>query len=196
MGLNMLTKAVARCVAGVHESETSLTNPSRKAEAVAPRLRVDFMRALYIIDSQGSLWFSHAAEVLVQPASVVGEKRASTSHKSENKVLADSQLLAMELRSIFRRARTGGASIQECFSQFDPAKIGCALAGAGVHKIGGLVVLIICRRCHGTNTLPPSLLPCAPHDAIEISESTDFFGRGRLPVRDVAGICRLRLQPL
>lgn len=102
VGLNMLTKALARSVIGDDEQEC----------------RIDFMRAIYVVDGEGALWFSHASDVRVWPSMKPVEDSGA------NLVLPAHQLVKSELKRALIRAINSGASIEELFTHFDPFKRG------------------------------------------------------------------------
>eukprot|EP00752_Nemacystus_decipiens_P001473 g1448.t1 len=102
VGLNMLTKALARSVMDDGTQEC----------------RLDFMRAVYIVDGEGTLWFSHATNVRVGPS------RKPVEDVGANLVLPAFQLVKSELKRILVRAMSAGASVEEVFAHFDLFKRG------------------------------------------------------------------------
>lgn len=102
VGLNMLTKALAKSVMGDDGQE----------------YRLDFMRAIYIVDGEGALWFSHATDVHVWPSPKPVEDNGA------NLVLPAYQLVKSELKRVLGQAINTGASIEELFAHFDPSKRG------------------------------------------------------------------------
>lgn len=56
----MLTKAVAKYVTKVDSFEQGQEN---KSATLTYSPSIDYMRAFYIVDREGALWFSHAARV-------------------------------------------------------------------------------------------------------------------------------------
>lgn len=131
VGLNMLTKAVANCAMGV------CTTGSRANEALPPaqsavsmsqgrqaeETRLDLMRAVYIVDSLGILWFSHADEMRVRPLYVNIENKTCINH-GRSRVQAATQLVALELGRVLQLAANDGLSMEECFTHFDPHNCG------------------------------------------------------------------------
>ncbi len=87
----MLTKALANCVMGDDVQEFG----------------IDFLRAVYVVDRNGTLWFSHAEDMHLRPS----QKKVS--------VLPAYQLVKSELQRILGRAMNAGASVDEVFSHFD-----------------------------------------------------------------------------
>lgn len=87
----MLTKALVNCVMDGDVQEH----------------RVDFMRAVYVVDGEGVLWFSHAEDLHLR-----------TSQKKVS-VLPACWLVKSQLRRILGRAIQAGASIEELFLHFD-----------------------------------------------------------------------------
>lgn len=102
VGLNMLTKALAKRVMGEDGQE----------------YRLDFMRAIYVVDGEGTLWFSHATDVRVWPS-----QKPVEGHDT-NLVLPAYQLVKSELKRILGQAINAGASVEELFAHFDPFKRG------------------------------------------------------------------------
>lgn len=127
VGLNMLTKAVAKWVMGSSAVESD-PRRSQSREPISfhqlPRLaQLESMRAIFVIDINGTLWFSHCSGVRWQPPPIEGEAKAAND-PSEGKVLAACQLVADELQNILGRATCTGVSMEECFSHFDSSKMG------------------------------------------------------------------------
>lgn len=87
----MLTKALANCVSGDDDGEFG----------------IEFMRAVYVVDGKGTLWFSHAEDMHLRPS----QKKIS--------VLPAYQLVKSELQRILRRAMNAGAAVDELFLHFD-----------------------------------------------------------------------------
>lgn len=127
VGLNMLTKAVAKWVMGSSAVESdprhsqfrdpiSFRQPARRAQ-------LDSMRAIFIVDINGTLWFSHSSGVRWQPPPIKGGGKVAND-PSEGKVLVACQLVADELQGILGRATCAGISMEECFSHFDSSKMG------------------------------------------------------------------------
>lgn len=102
VGLNMLTKALAKRVMGDDGQE----------------YRLEFMRAIYVVDGGGTLWFSHATDVRVWPSQKPGEDGGA------NLVLTACQLVKSEIKRILDQAMNTGASIEELFAHFDQFKRG------------------------------------------------------------------------
>lgn len=73
----MLTTSLAKCLMGAHVMDAGAENDkSRDGYATTPtspcprrqEVRLDFMRAVYVIDSKGTLWFSHIKDMYVRPS--------------------------------------------------------------------------------------------------------------------------------
>lgn len=127
VGLNMLTKAVAKWVMGASAVE-SAPRCSQSQEPIsfhqlARGARLDSMRAIFVIDIKGTLWFSHASGVRLQSPPVAGREKGAND-SSESQVLTACQLVADELQSILGRATCTGVPMEECFSHFDSSKTG------------------------------------------------------------------------
>lgn len=127
VGLNMLTKAVAKWVMGAWAVESD-PRPSQPQEPMpfhqlARGTQLDSMRAIFVIDVKGTLWFSHTSGVQLQPPAIAGRKKSS-SDPSERQVLTTCQLVLVELQNILGRATCIGVSMGECFSHFDPSNQG------------------------------------------------------------------------
>lgn len=62
----MLTKAIAKYVTNVDSFEQGRED---KSATVTYSPSIDYMRAFYIVDREGALWFSHAAQVRIMSSS-------------------------------------------------------------------------------------------------------------------------------
>lgn len=102
VGLNMLTKALAKSV----------------MDDDGQKYRLDFMRAIYVVDGEGTLWFSHATDVRVWSS------QKPVEDDGANPVLPACQLVKSELKRVLGQAISTGASIEELFAHFDPFKRG------------------------------------------------------------------------
>lgn len=80
--------------------------------------RLDFMRAVYVVDGEGTLWFSHATDVRVWPSQKPVEDAGT------NLILPAYQLVKLELKRVLGQAISTGASTEELFAHFDPLKRG------------------------------------------------------------------------
>lgn len=127
VGLNMLTKAVAKWVMGAWAVESdprcSQSHETMSFHQLKRGTQVDSMRAIFVIDVKGTLWFSHTSGVKLQPPPVAGGKKASND-PSESQVVNACQLVAVELQNILGRAICTGVSTEQCFSHFDSSKGG------------------------------------------------------------------------
>lgn len=126
VGLNMLTKAVAKWVMGSSAVESKPTC-SQSQEPIsfhqlARGVQLDSVRAIFVIDINGTLWFSHASGVGLQPPPNAGKKAGCDP--IEGQVLSACQLVADELQNILGRATCTGVSMEECFSHFDSSNRG------------------------------------------------------------------------
>ncbi|CAM9506461.1 unnamed protein product [Ectocarpus fasciculatus] len=128
VGINMMTKALAKCVMG--GAKTSGQYMSRCKHAATPislhrqchQLRLDFMRAVYIVDRQGTLWFSHASEVQVQPLAKSPAVMAPfTQDNVESR--AAYQLAAPELQRVSPQATKAGEPLEDGLSRVDPTQL-------------------------------------------------------------------------
>lgn len=125
VGLNMLTRAIANCLA-IHASKRDSTEALPLVQAAASSsachrtqdVLVNFMRAVYVVDGQGVLWFSHAEEVQTQMIVIDDEKRSSSRRGATN-VIATVRQVTTEFQRSLQRAADSGVPIEECFSQFD-----------------------------------------------------------------------------
>lgn len=102
VGLNMLTKALAKSVMGDD----------------GQKYRLDFMRAVYIVDGEGTLWFSHATDVRVWSS------QNPIEDNDANLVRSAHQLVKFELKRVLGQAINTGAPIEELFLHFDSFKRG------------------------------------------------------------------------
>lgn len=127
VGLNMLTKAVAKWVMGSSavESEPTCSQSQEpiSLDHLARGAQLDSMRAIFVIDINGTLWFSHTSGVRLQPPPIAGGGKAS-NNPSEGQIRISCQLVADELQNILGRATCTGVSMEECFSHFEPSKEG------------------------------------------------------------------------
>lgn len=98
----MLTKALAKSVMGDDGQEYQL----------------DFLRAIYVVDGEGALWFSHATDMRVWPSQKPVEDDGASP------VLPACQLVKLELQRVLDQAIKTGGSIGELFAHFDPFKRG------------------------------------------------------------------------
>lgn len=98
----MLTKALAKSV----------------MENSGQEHRLDFMRAVYVVDSTGTLWFSHTTDMRVWPS------RKPIEDEGTNLVFPAFQLVKSELKRVLGQAISTGASTEELFAHFDPIKRG------------------------------------------------------------------------
>lgn len=119
VGLNMLTKAIVKCVMGACTTESNESEISMSRGRQVQPTRLDFMRAVYIVDGQGILWFSHAAETRVRPLLVNIKNKTCASHGG-SQALAATQLVSLELGRVLQLAANHGLSTEECFTHFDP----------------------------------------------------------------------------
>lgn len=133
MGLNMLTKSLAMYVMDARPIEAGVEGSQQKTETTTvmtmkphrqvPQTQLDLMRVIYVVDKEGTLWFSHAVEVRFWLSSADGEKKAG-GRRNQSAVLAASQSVTLELENILRRAANRGISVKECFSYFDSSQRG------------------------------------------------------------------------
>lgn len=131
VGLNMLTKAVANCAMGVCRNAISANEALPPAQRAVPMsgghqaeaTRLDLMRAVYIIDSHGILWFSHAEEMRVRPLYVNIDNKTCINH-SRSRVQAATQLVALELGRVLQLAADHGLLLENIFTHFDPHNYG------------------------------------------------------------------------
>ncbi|CAM9992946.1 unnamed protein product, partial [Ectocarpus sp. 12 AP-2014] len=80
-------------------------------------------RAVYIVDSQGTLWFSHASEVQVQPlAESPAVVAPFTQDNAESRAPAY-QLAASELQRVSPQAKKTGAPLEDGLSRVDPTQL-------------------------------------------------------------------------
>lgn len=98
----MLTKALAKSVIGDDGQE----------------YRLDFMRAIYVVDGEGTLWFSQATDVCVGPS------QKPIDDDGANLILPAYQLVKSEFRRVLGQAMNAGASIEALFAHFDPFRRG------------------------------------------------------------------------
>ena len=80
--------------------------------------RLGFMRAVYVVDGEETLWFSHATDVRVWPPQKPVEDAGT------NLVLPAYQIVISELKRVLSQAMSTGASIEELFEHFDPLERG------------------------------------------------------------------------
>ncbi|CAM9559311.1 unnamed protein product [Scytosiphon promiscuus] len=107
VGLNMLTKALAKSVMGVH---------AVKADVVGATSRtLDFLHAVYVVGRNGTLWFSHAADLRVRPC-----EDNIKDDKIERQVVTKPQLVAFGSDKLLHEATNSGPSVEKCLSHFDP----------------------------------------------------------------------------
>lgn len=79
---------------------------------------LEFMRAIYLIDDQGVLWFSYADVVQMRPSLARNEPGSSIEHVTKS-VSDATWLVATELRDLIKQANSSGVLLAECFSHFD-----------------------------------------------------------------------------
>lgn len=125
VGLNMLTKAIASCAVDGHIMKGCSHEPSLATPTALTPFRqqthgplVEFMRAAYIVDNQGVLWFSHAEDVRLRilPADC---ETAVGSHYDVSTILSAAKVVALELQNMLHQATSLGVSVEHHFAHFD-----------------------------------------------------------------------------
>lgn len=104
VGLNMLTKALAKCVVGAHETYIGKEGAARDTQA--QRLHMDLMQVQYTIDHRGDLWFSHSVRVQLVP-NFRGYKAGSPASQCANRNEPSSGLTALDISRVLQPATTG-----------------------------------------------------------------------------------------
>lgn len=78
---------------------------------------LDYLRAVYIVDRKGTLWFSHAADFHMRP------REENVKGDGVQSPVTRHQLVACELERLLQQATNSGASMEECFAHFDPCNM-------------------------------------------------------------------------
>lgn len=102
----MLTTALAKRVMGTH-----IMKSGGKGTASAA---LDFLHAVYVVDRNGTLWFSHAANMHMRLYDDNIE-----DDEVESRVVPKRQFAVNELENLLQEATSSGASMEEYFSHFD-----------------------------------------------------------------------------
>lgn len=130
LSLNMLTKAIGKCVVKTDSSRGMALGRSQFSAIKAldslhlnrPALSLDYLRIVFSVDNRGILWFSHVEDLKLRELTT--KVITADGERCDKSIIAASHLVASEFQRLLNGATRAGVSLEQCFGHFDSSRSG------------------------------------------------------------------------